>query len=362
MAPTAAYLSIPLFARGRRAPPGPGAVAARRAPGSNGHGATERAPPPTVAEAVEALDLAALVDALHHDHTTGLAPPAAGVQQQSRSEALCAAAKAGATRLCKLLFVAGAAVNHRDRFDWTALQRAACAGHAGVAAACLAQPGVQPDLADADGITALFLASQKGHVAVVEMLLAWTAGASGGAGAAAVDVNRADAEGATPLGIAAEHGQARAVQMLLAHGAAVNQARAKGETPLYQACRKGRADVVRLLLADGSGALAVNQATAKVGATPLCVAAQKGAADVVALLLGDARTEVNAASRNGATPLVAAAQKGYVAVVELLLDAGADPARATKNGTTAHACARKHGALFPPVLLQRLEGRPPASA
>ena len=88
--------------------------------------------------------------------------------------------------------------------DATALQRAAYGGH-GRAVGALLGAGADVHLADSNGQTPLYLAAQKGHDAVVQVLLQ----------VEGVAVNQAQETGVTPLFIAAEKGHEAVVQMLL---------------------------------------------------------------------------------------------------------------------------------------------------
>src|SRR3989338_6210598 len=66
---------------------------------------------------------------------------------------------------------------------------------------------------DHEGRTPLYIAAQRGHQQIVEMLLA-----------AGVDMNAAANDGATPVFAAAERGHNRVVEMLVAAGADMNTA------------------------------------------------------------------------------------------------------------------------------------------
>jgi hypothetical protein len=89
----------------------------------------------------------------------------------------------------------------------------------------------------------LHIAARKGHVAVIEALLA--------AGAA---VDMQDKDGASPLYIGAREGQAAAVEALLAGGAAKNLQMngAGGQAPLHAAAINGHLAALEALLAAGA--------------------------------------------------------------------------------------------------------------
>src|ERR1700722_4826478 len=166
--------------------------------------------------------------------------------------------------------------------------------------------GAMADLKGSDGKSPLSIAAERGHEAVVELLLARDD----------VDVN---SDGGTPLSLAAEKGHDAVVKLLLARDDIDVNSRDRryGQTPLLWAAQRGRAAVVKQLLArddvdvdpNGSG-----------GGGPGSFAAGNGRAAVVKLLL--ARDDVNVNSKDrwyGQTPLSWAAKNGHEAVVTLLL-------------------------------------------
>ncbi len=116
---------------------------------------------------------------------------------------------------------------------------------------------VDIDKATLDGCTPLGIASQKGHLHVVEALLC-----SGADLDLAIQSTReavsdesddlplsgAMTEGGTPLFVASSYGHSLVVDALLRNGAAVNKTIAHGATPLYIACENGHQDCVEVLL------------------------------------------------------------------------------------------------------------------
>ena len=108
----------------------------------------------------------------------------------------------------------------------------------GAALRALLRDGVDLDLPQGDGATALHWAAYRDDVETVRMLL--------GSGAA---VDPANALGVTPLWLAANNGSPAVVEALLAAGADPNVALPSGEMPLMTASRTGSAGAVRALLA-----------------------------------------------------------------------------------------------------------------
>jgi hypothetical protein len=90
-----------------------------------------------------------------------------------------------------------------------------------------------------DGITPLFIASEKGHELVVGRLLQQSG----------IDVNQAMNDGITPLYVASHKGHELVVGRLLQQsGIDVNQATNNGATPLFIASEKGHGLVVNRLM------------------------------------------------------------------------------------------------------------------
>jgi ankyrin repeat protein len=99
----------------------------------------------------------------------------------------------------------------------------------------LLEKGVDPNFEDSPGRTALSLAAQHGHIAVVQLLLekgaelesndkwAWTllryAAESGHRGGGQATLESKDKDGQTPRSWAAENGNETAIRILLNNGA-----------------------------------------------------------------------------------------------------------------------------------------------
>jgi ankyrin repeat protein len=152
--------------------------------------------------------------------------------------------------------------------------------------------GVDPNLTDARGRTALFTAVREGSQKALESLLA----------APQLEVNSLNADGETPLMLAAIRGSLPAAKALVKRGAAVNR---KGWTPLHYACSGPDNGVAAFLIASGA--------------------------------------ELNARSDNGTTPLMMAARYGNGDLVPLLLKAGAEPRAANEQELTAADFAQRSG-------------------
>ncbi|HEX6903908.1 MAG TPA: ankyrin repeat domain-containing protein [Thermoanaerobaculia bacterium] len=158
-----------------------------------------------------------------------------------------------------------------------------------------------PCLAQDDPGDALRRAASAGDLAKVQELLA-----------AGVDVNAANKYGGTALAFACDKGHTAVVNLLLERGANPNSKDTfYGATPLNWAVQKGHAEIVRALLAKG--------AEGEDGA--LTGAASEGQAAIVKVILERGKVGPEALS-----DALAAASKGQQAeVVTLLEAAGAKP-------------------------------------
>ncbi|KAH0563399.1 hypothetical protein GP486_002033 [Trichoglossum hirsutum] len=167
-----------------------------------------------------------------------------------------------------------------------------------------------PDLPNSYGQTPLSWAAERGHEAVVKLLLATEK----------VDVDSKDTEyGRTPLSWAAERGHEAVVKLLLATEKVDVDSKDTeyGRTPLSWAAERGHEAVVKLLLATEK--VDVDSKDTEYGRTPLSWAAERGHEAVVKLLLATEKVDVDSKDTEyGRTPLSWAAERGHEAVVKLL--------------------------------------------
>ena len=165
----------------------------------------------------------------------------------------------------------------------------------------------------------LWLASEAGHLEVVEALLA--AGAE-------ESVNTPDGyHGSTPLSKAVEGGHLEMVEALLAAGAgeSVIVPNNVGATAIWLACRAGHLEIAHALLTAGAGET-INTPENEYGATPLRMACKGNHLEVVLALLAFGVEE--SINRPGGqyreTPLYSASDHGNLEMVKALLAAGAE--------------------------------------
>jgi ankyrin repeat protein len=181
--------------------------------------------------------------------------------------------------------------------------------------------GADPNIADADGSTALHWAVENDDAELTQALLA--------AGARAQLANR---HGSAPLHLAATNGNATIVPRLISAGAEVNGATPGGETPLMMAARTGDPETVKALLTHGA---VVDAREGWRGQTALMWAATENNAEAIRLLV-EAGADVEARSKNGSfTAFLFAVRGGHVDASRALLDAGSDVNERMPDGMSA---------------------------
>jgi ankyrin repeat protein len=184
------------------------------------------------------------------------------------------AANYGLTEIVEMLARAGADLNARsnDELKRPAIIAASLNGHAETASA-LIKLGADPDMAEANGFTALLnVAGEDGSADVIKALL------DGGA-----DVNAGSPAG-TPLSVAGAAGVVEKVELFLDRGADVNGTYSfsgmDGISALMIASSVGQVDVVKALVARGADVNARNS----LGSTALVLARMNGKDEVVVVL------------------------------------------------------------------------------
>jgi len=220
------------------------------------------------------------------------------------------------------------------------------------------EAGVDPNIQNNRGYTALIWASEYGNTDIVKLLL------DSGA-----DPNIQRNNGHTPLSIAAEEGYTDIVRELLKAGADPNiKDYFDGRTALMFASDYGSLEIVKLLLNSGADPnIRDNQGTTTLmnassveivklllynladpnlqtndGETALMQTSIDGYIDIVKLLL-DNGVDPNIQNSDGNTALTLASIDGYTEIVELLLNSGADPNIQDENGDTALTMASEEG-------------------
>ncbi|OQR87402.1 hypothetical protein ACHHYP_08891 [Achlya hypogyna] len=209
-------------------------------------------------------------------------------------------------------------------------------------------------------LQAAVAASDEGHLAVVEALIA-----------AGADVNRATKGARTPINSAANKEHLAVVEALIAAGADLNQATTKGWTPIYTAANEGHLAVVKDSLQlvptstkptrrDGRQLMQqqmkgisqlLKHSSKQFFDTPRTNASANGRTTIVAAL--DAAQDLVEAVASGAATRVRdlltqgvstnAVNKEAVDIIKLLLDAGANVNSLDSHGNTALHYGATHG-------------------
>jgi ankyrin repeat protein len=174
----------------------------------------------------------------------------------------------------------------------------------------LLSSGAHASCKDKQGCTPLILASSRGFMGAVDVLVEHLRASDSGTG-----LEEGDAKGRTALHWAAEEGQELVVAFLLRSGAQADCSDNGGVTPLMLASGKGLGGVAHLLV-EYLEAPALEQRDAK-GRTVLHWATEQGQELMVAFLLRNG-AQAESSAPDGMTPLMCASCKGHVAVVRVL--------------------------------------------
>jgi ankyrin repeat protein len=167
--------------------------------------------------------------------------------------------------------------------------------------------GMDVNVTDDEGLTALMAAAGKGHSTIVESLMK-----------AGAEINKSK-DDMTALAFAAAIGDIKIVRLLLSKAAdtrAINDA-------CWQAAYRRQREILRILMDHRADVNVCGALRAVIeGGGPN--EPSDAELDATVRFLLDLGANVNGKSNQGETPLVAAASKGYEAVVRTLLERGAD--------------------------------------
>jgi ankyrin repeat protein len=214
----------------------------------------------------------------------------------------------GLTQMTTTLLKNGYQSDCKNTYGQTPLSWAAERGHEAIVELLVVRDDVDADSKDSNDRTPLWWAIVKGHEPVVKLLI----------NRVDVDANSKDVYGWTPLLKAVEYGNEAVVKLLVDRDDVdADSKNEHGRTPLSLAAMMGHDAVVKLLMIrDDVDA----DSKDRDGRTPLWWATVDGHKAVVKLLVD--RDDVGADSKNkdGKTPLCRAAEGGHEAVVRLLVD------------------------------------------
>lgn len=224
--------------------------------------------------------------------------------------ALMIAASHGKSDVVKALISRGADINLAANNSWTPLMFAAEKGDLGTVQALLTTPGISIDERQTDGTTALIIAASHGKADIVRALI--DRGAY---------PNIADADGWTALMYAAQTDDVETTQALLnAPTIIIDKRKTDGATALIIAATHGNADVVKALINRGANPNVADDD----GRTLLMHAAGQDDPTTVQVLLSEPEIDIDVKTHDGATALWIAAFNGGADIVKMLLEHGAD--------------------------------------
>ena len=181
----------------------------------------------------------------------------------------------------------------------------------------LIDTGVNVDVQDKQGRSALMLSSKNGYLEIVKILV--------NVGAALnLQGNEMSYGGNTALMYACRNGHLEIVKTLTGSGAALNLQGSEwgrqGYTALmYASCMSGRQKIVKTLTDAGAD---VN-IKGEYERTALILASEKGYPEIVKVLV-DTEADLNIRNTFGQTALMRASREGHLEIVKTLIQAGAD--------------------------------------
>ncbi|KAG5868555.1 hypothetical protein JTB14_019499 [Gonioctena quinquepunctata] len=257
-------------------------------------------------------------------------------------------------------------LNRQNVNGWTPLLIASRKGHIDLVNNLLANHA-RVDVFDLEGRSALHLAAEQGYLPVCDSLLTHKAFINSKSRNGRTALHLAAMNGyvhlvqflikdhnavidiltlkkQTPLHLAAAAGQIEVCKLLLELGADIDATDEHGQKPIHDACQNNHSEVAKLFLQEHPSLV---MATTKDGNTCAHIAAAKGSVTVIEELMKFDRQGVISARNKmtDATPLQMAAEGGHADVVKALVRAGANITDENKGGFTAVHLAAQYGHL-----------------
>ncbi|XP_077365170.1 ankyrin repeat and SAM domain-containing protein 6 [Festucalex cinctus] len=303
------------------------------------------------------------------------------------------ASASGHENLVRFLLRKGASVDSRNNYGWTPLMQAARFGHLTVAHILL-ENGADINGRNRLGASVLTMAARGGHTHVVKLLLESDAfvddfdhladavnnennnnSCSFGAGEGCAGGGARDFMDVTALMVASQHGHEAIVRLLLEWGSDVSFAqKTTGWGPLMVAALSGKVAVAQQLVERGADpdrvnvlsktafelAMQLKQREIKAYLDSITTvrpqtdderrrpdvfsALKLGNSQLVKEILEEDPTQVNSSNQEGASPLMMAAVSGHLEVVQLMVEKKADIDKQDGvHGWTALMQATYHG-------------------
>lgn len=188
----------------------------------------------------------------------------------------------------------------------------------------LIDAGVDVNIPNINGITALMVAASRGRLDIMAMLLR-----------AGANIHQEDSMGGnTALCYAAKFGNIKSLRFLLEAGADINYHSNIGVSALTSAAGEGQLEAVKFLLEHG----AIINGSSQLLILPII----RRHHELIKLLI-QYGADVNVRFADGCIPLCIAAGIGNLEIVNLLVNAGADVNAEDKEGRTAIYYAKRGG-------------------
>jgi ankyrin repeat protein len=206
----------------------------------------------------------------------------------------------------------------------TALILATVGGHIEVMRCLVQEFAADVSACSHYGVSATHIAAQTGHADALRYLVT----------ECGADVNLAAEDGSTPVWLALEAGHREILHCLMhEYNADVDHHMIDGATYFHIAAQNGRTEMLRQLARTGGPD--VNHQTRKVSVTALHLAVMNGHIGTVRCLVDELGASTDLATTDGRTALHIAAQLDHLSIVRFLVtNAGADVNRACDRGIT----------------------------
>mmetsp|Transcript_357 Transcript_357/g.616 ORF Transcript_357/g.616 Transcript_357/m.616 type:complete len:853 (+) Transcript_357:60-2618(+) len=276
------------------------------------------------------------------------------LKHKQGGSALMEAATAGNVTVIEVLLAAGADAFIVDDDGVTALMSAASQGHTEICR-ILVEKGLDVNQVAQSGGTAIMFAAGGGHNETTAYLLEKKADVNVIVKATPEYIDRIakaiaegkeevepHTDGVTALVVAAQGGHLAAAKMLVEAGAVVNIADDEGNTPLLNAVKGKYSGLATYLLEHGANANDV-YVDDKSKSHNLLMDAVANSNLNFSLLLIEKGADVEFADEDGVTIVTQAAYQGLDSIVKALLEKGADPAKANNEGINALIAAASEG-------------------
>ncbi|KAF7661674.1 hypothetical protein LDENG_00254840, partial [Lucifuga dentata] len=183
-------------------------------------------------------------------------------------------------------------------------------------ASLLAKKGASAAKLDSEGKSALHVATSRGQIDCLSVILAHGA-----------DLSVTDAAGFTPLHLAVKNNHVECCKKLIQSKCAIDAVDSSGKTALHHAAVSGNIQTVQMLC---EHKIPINLKDAD-GLTALLLSARHAHAEVCNTLL-DWGAEINASDNSGRTALMLASESSALPVIEVLVQRGADLSAADLQG------------------------------